>query len=51
MFAGIEFMNMLVRMHYKDTSSSWVNNRRAVAKMTSQIMKYGKDGIIQNGQM
>ena len=28
-----------------------VNNKRAIAKRTSQIMKYGQDVIIQIGQM
>ena len=28
-----------------------VNNQRAIAKRTSQIMKYGQDVIIQIGQM
>ena len=36
-------------MHYKDTnsSSSWGQNQRVIAKRTSQIMKYGQDVIIQ----
>ena len=44
---NIEYMYKC--MHYKDTSSSssWGQNRRATAKRTSQIMKYGLDVIIQ----
>ena len=38
-------------MHYKDTSSSEVKNQRAIVKRTSQIMKFGQDVIIKNGQM
>ena len=38
-------------IHYKDTSSSEVKNQRAIVKRTSQIMKFGQDVIIKNGQM
>ena len=38
-------------MHYKDTSSSLGQNRRAIAKGTFQIMKHGQDVKILNGQM
>ena len=32
---------------YKYTSSSWVQNQRALVKRTSQIKKDGQDVIIQ----
>ena len=38
-------------MQYKYISSCEVENQRAIARKTSQIMKYGQDIIIQNGQM
>ena len=38
-------------MHYKYKVPHEVNNQRAIAKRTSQIMKYGQDVIIQIGQM
>ena len=36
-------------MRYK--VSRGVKNQRAIAKRSSQIMKYGQDIIIQNGEM
>ena len=40
---------MYICMYYKVPHE--VINQRAIAKRTSQIMKYGQDVVIQNGQM
>ena len=45
---------MNICMHYKYISSSRGQNYKnqcAIARRTSQIMKYGQDVMIQNGQM